>query len=236
MGDWLKRMSAVAAGRILAWLIISILTTTSLGISFFSTWDYLRTAPWPILFLSLFGLLVAFSIVILFGLIFVSSPIQDGTFGSKYLLWYKLPIRKVSWKFDQFLGGGSGQGQPVLIYSFQPQFKVNWGKGISPKATYIECETTGARQDVLLSPIDQYVKADAVEYIPRGGWFNCQVYFGGITKEAFLQTWDGFKFVFEYNNKSFSREFSRRELEEWIERFWLYSNRRAQPKGRIKSS
>ena len=151
------------------------------------------------------------------------------------MLWYRLPIRKVSWNFDQFLGGGSGQGQPVLIYAFQPQFKVNWGEGISPKKAFIECKATGVQQNVLLSLQDAYVNAEAVDFIPKGCWFQCQAHFGGITKEAFLQNWQGFRFVFEYDDKTFSRDFSRRELEEWIDRFWRYSNRQSQPKGRLKS-
>lgn len=234
MGDWFKRVTATAAGRLLAWLVISAVTTTGLGLSLASSWQYVKAAPQPILILSLAGFLLSAIFVVFFAWAFLCTQIHDGTFGSKYLLWYKLPIRKVSWSFDQFLGAASGHGQPVLIYAFQPQLKVNWGDGIHPKKAFIECRTTGALQAVLLSPQNTYVSAEAVEFIPKGGWFPCQALFGGITKEAFLQNWDGFNFVFEYDDKRFSRRFSRTELEECIDRFWRYSNRRAKPKGRLR--
>ncbi|MBZ0144999.1 MAG: hypothetical protein K8F56_15610 [Rhodocyclaceae bacterium] len=235
MGEWLKRMSATAAGRLFAWLAISAVTATSLSISLIASWEFLQAAPWPVLFLSIAGVVMAVVFVAVVGWIFLSTPIAAGTYGSKYLLWYKLPTRTISWDFAQFLGGSSGQGQPVLIHAFQPRLKVNWGDGISPKRAFITCKATGAHQNVLLSPRDAYVNAEAVDFIPKGGWFQCQAHFGGITKEAFLQNWDGFRFVFEYDDKTFCREFSRRELEESIDRFWRYSNQRSQPKGRLKS-
>lgn len=228
-------MSAAAAGRIVAWLVITAATATGLSISLVSSWEFLQKAPWPVWFLSIAGVVLAIVFVAIVTWIFLSTPIADGTYGSKYLLWYKLPIRNVSWDFSQFLGGGSGYGQPVLVYAFQPRLKVNWGDGISPKRAFITCKATGANQNVLLSPRDSYVNAEAVEFIPVGCWFQCQAHFGGITKEDFFQDWEGFTFVFEYDDKSFTREFSRRELEEAIDRFWRYSNRRTHPAGRLKS-
>lgn len=234
MGEWLNRMSAAAAGRLLAWLAISTLTATSLSVSLIASWEFLQKAPWPVLFLSIAGVAMAVIFVALIGWIYLSSPIHTGTYGSKYLLWYKLPTRAVAWDFSQFLGGGCGQGQPVLIYSFQPRLKVNWIDGISPKRAFITCKSTGANQNLLLSPRDAYVNAEAVAFIPNGGWFQCQASFGGVTKEAFLRDWNGFEFVFEYDEKTFSRTFSRRELEDAIDRFWRYSNRPSQPSGRLK--
>ena len=235
MGEWFKHVTATAAGRLLAWLIISAITTTGLGLSLLNSWQYLQSAPSPVIVLSLAGVLLSALFVAFLTWAFLNTQIQDGTYGSKYLLWYKLPLRKVSWGFEQFLGGGSGQGQPVLIYAFQPRLRVNWGDGIHPKRAFIECKATGAHLNVLLSPLNAYVNAEAVDFLPKGAWFQCQAHFGGISKEAFLQNWDGFVFVFEYDDKRFSRRFSRMELEESIDRFWRYSNRLSQPKGRLKS-
>lgn len=236
MGDWFQKMTATAIGRIVAWLIISTLTATGLSITLIASWQFVRTSPWPVLFLTCFGVFMAVLFVVFMIVIFLNTPIHEGTFGSKYLLWHKFPIRKVSWNFDQFLGGGSGQGQPVLVYAFQPQFKVNWGEGIKPKKAFIECKKTGAHQNVLLSSRDSYVNAEAIDFIPKGGWFQCQAHFGGISKEEFLQNFDGFKFVFEYDEKVFTRDFSRWEAEVWIDRFWRYSNRGDKPKGRLKAA
>jgi hypothetical protein len=191
MGEWLNRMSAAAAGRLLRDLILSIATTTSLSFALIKSWQFLQTAPWPILFLSIAGVVMAIIFTVVIGWIYLSTPIHDGTFGSKYLLYYKIPIRKVSWDFTQFLGLGNGYRQPILIYAFQPKLEVNWGDGISPKRAFITCKTTGAEKNVLLrlspSPQDAFVNAEEVHFIPKGSWFECQAYFGGITKEEFLQ-------------------------------------------------
>lgn len=133
MGEWLNRMSAAAAGKLLVGLVFSTVTATSLSISLIASWEFLQAAPWLVLFLSIAGVVMAVIFVAVIGWIFLSTPIHDGTFGSKYLLWYKLPTRTVSWDFAQFLGGGCGQGQPVLIYSFQPRLKVNLGRRYLPQ-------------------------------------------------------------------------------------------------------
>lgn len=235
MMEWLSRMSAAAVGRILAWLIVSAITATGLSVSLISSWAYLQDAPWPVTFFSFAGVALSLIFFGVMGWIFLSTPIASGVYGSKYLLWYKFPLRKISWDFSQFLTGTSGQGSPVSIHAFQPKLKVNWGKGISPKSALITCNSTGARQNVLLSPRDAYVNAEAVAFIPKGGWLHCQALFGGTTKDILLLNWDGFEFVFEYDDKkSFRRKFSRREIEEVIDRFWRYSNPPPEPKGKLK--
>ncbi len=234
MGDWLWRASAAAAGRLVAWLIITLFTAAGLTVAMRASWEYLRGAPWPVLLPVCFGVLAMFLVIAFLVAAYLYSPIGPGIYGSKYLLWYKSSIRKVSWNFAQVLGGSSGAGHPVVIHTFQAEFKVNWGEGIAPKRAFLECKKTGARQDVLLSPLDSYVKAEAVAFVPSGRWFQCQSPFGGMTKESFFQKYDGFRFVFEYDDKVFSRRFSRRELEEWMARFWRYSNRGPEAKGTLR--
>ena len=234
MKKWLWRASATAAGRLVAYLIISLATATGLGVAMAASWEYLGTAPWPILFLVFFGIVATICVISFLVVAILYSPIGPGIYGSKYLLWYKLPLRKVSWNFAQVLGGTSGAGQPVVIHTFQTEFKVNWGEGIAPKRAFIECKKTGVYQDVLLSPLDSYVKAESVVFIPGGRWFQCQSLFGGMTKESFFQKYDGFRFVFEYDDKVFCRCFSRRELKEWIDRFWRFSNRDPEPRGALR--
>jgi hypothetical protein len=235
MGDWLKRISAIAAGRLVAWLIISAITATGWGVALVASWKYLQTAPWPVLVLSCVGLAALLGVVGLLVVVVLFSPIRPGTYGSKYLFWYMVPIRKLSWNFAQFLGGTSGDGQPVLIHCFQVQFKVNRGEGIVPRRAFIECKVTGAFQDVLLSPQNTYVKAEEISFVPRGHWFSCQAQFGSVTKELFLRQFDGFEFVFEYDDRVFSRRFSRRELEWWIDGFWRFSNTRPEPRGVLRT-
>ena len=235
MSEWLWRVSTAATGRIVAWLIIALVTSTGIGVAILSSWQYLKTAPWPVLTLVCFGIVAAILSVAVLVVVLLYAPIGLGIYGSKYLLWYKNPIRKISWNFDQILGAGSGTGSPVVIHTFQAQFRVNRGEGITPKKAFLECKRTGVCQNVLLRPLDSYVKAEDVAFIPSGRWFQCQSPFGSINKESFLQKYDGFTFVFEYDHQIFRRCFSRRELEEWIDRFWRYSNPRPEPKGTLRA-
>lgn len=234
MSEWLWRVSATAAGRLVAWLIIALATGAGFGVAILSSWQYLRTAPWPVLALVCFGMVAAILSVAFLVAAILYSPIGPGVYGSKYLLWYKNPIRKVSWNFAQILGASSGAGSPVVIHTFQVEFRVNRGEGIAPKKAFLECKRTGVCQDVLLSPLNSYVKADDVAFIPSGRWFQCQSPFGGTSKESFLLKYDGFTLVFEYDDQVFRRRFSRREIEEWIDRFWRYSNPRPEPRGALR--
>ena len=235
MSEWLWRASAAAAGRLVAWLILALATGTGLGVAILSSWQYLSAAPWPVLALVCFGLVATIlSVAFLVGAILYSA-IGPGIYGSKYLLWYKNPIRKISWNFAQVLGASTGAGSPVVIHTFQAEFKVNRGEAIAPRKAFIECKRTGVYQDMLLSPLNSYVKADAVAFIPSGRWFQCQSPFGGMSKESFLRKYDGFTLVFEYDDRVFRRRFSRRELEEWIDRFWRYSNPRPEPRGALRA-
>lgn len=234
MNDWLWKVSANAAGKLLAQLIAGLACGSELGVAILSSWQYLIAAPWPVVVLVCFGIVATVLFVACAVAAILYSPIGPGVYGSKYLLWYKSPIRKVSWNFFQVLGASSGLGHPVVIHTFQAEFRVNRGEGIAPKKAFLECKRTGVSQDVLISPLDSYVKAEDVAFIPSGRWFQCQSQVGGMSKETFLQKYDGFTFVFEYDDEMFHRHFSRREVEEWIDRFWRYSNPCPEPRGTIR--
>ena len=234
MVDWLKRLSATAAGRIIAWAIISAATTTGLGLSLAASWDFVREAPLPIKILT--GLGVAFPCVTLAFLIwlYLNLPIASGVYGSKYLLWYMLPIRRISWDFRQLIGGNCGQGSPVIINSFQFRLKKNWGPAIRPTQAYIYCETTGLTKNALLEVGNEYAAAKTIKLLPKKQWVIGHVPFGEITREQLFQLVDGFDFVFEHDGTSFRRRFERAELEMALERFWRYSNGKLKAKGVLR--
>lgn len=235
MSEWLWRVSTVATGRIVAWLIIALITSAGFSLAAHSSWQYLKTAPWPVMSLVVFGIAGAILFVAFLVAALLYAPIGPGVYGSKYLLWYKNPIRKISWNFAQFLGASWKSGSPIVINTFQAQFRVNRGEGIAPKKAYLECKRTGVCQDLLLKPLNSYVKAGDVAFIPSGRWFQCQSPFGEMNKESFLNKYDGFTLVFEYDDQIFRRRFSRRELEQWIDRYWRYNNPPPMPRGSLRT-
>lgn len=233
MIDSLKRISETAIGR----LIGSFLFTIFFGTSFvLSIREYIHTAPLPVIVILILFFLLLLLIAMLLLYLILHSPAGDGIYSSKYLIWYKLPIRKVSWDFSNFLGVSCIHGNPISINVFQVQFKVNWSDGISPVKAFLECKHTSVKQDVFVSALDEYVKVDKIEFIPTGEWFQCQSQFGDISKEKFLQKYDGFCFVFEYDKTVFSKTFSREELEVYLNRYSKYTNPRPEPKGTLRNS
>lgn len=197
---------------------------------------YIQGAPWPVLALMAVGLASVLFIPLIGLSLILNSPPSPGVFSPRKLRFYRLPIWKVSWDFDNYLGGRCGDGSPVLITSFQTRFKINWGKGITPKRSFICSNRTGEQKSVLVECENPYVLAEKIEFIPKGKWYHGQVFFGddGLTKEQFLKQFDGLEFVFEYDDRQFRRSFPREEIAMLFDRFWEYSNRSAEPKPRMK--
>jgi hypothetical protein len=94
---------------------------------------------------SIIVLIVAAAIA---AVVWLNTPQAPGNFGPKYLLWYANPLRKISWRFPNFIGMGGGTGQRVVIYGFQASMKVNRGDGIIPKAAWVESLRTGTKRTV----------------------------------------------------------------------------------------
>jgi hypothetical protein len=201
-----------------------------------AAWQYVEGAHWLVASLAGIGATTIAFGVILVGLLWLQAPAGPGIFTSRKLQYYAFPIWKLSWNFDNFLGGRSGAGSPVVVTSFQPRFKVNRGKGIRPKSTYIQSDRTGQRAEVLIECGNPYVQASEIEFMPPGKWYHCRVFFGdeGLTKEQFFAKFDGFEFVFEYDETDFRRYFPRHEIEAFFDEFWRYSNQPSEPKPRLR--
>lgn len=232
----LKRISEIAIGKLIGSFLLTLFSGSGFIFYITDSWEYIQKAPLPIIgiFILFFLLLIFIAIFLLYSIL--QTPAGDGIFSSKYLIWYKLPIRKVSWDFGNFLGVSCVHGNPISVNVFQVQFKVNWTDGISPIKAFLECKNTALKQDVFVSALDEYVQVEKIEFLPTGKWFQCQSQFGDISKEQFLQKYDGFRFVFEYDETVFSKTFSREELEVYLNRFSKYTNPRPEPKGTLRNS
>jgi hypothetical protein len=147
--------------------IIAGLAAITLG-----AWEYLHQAPAPVAALAGLGLFTIVFAVIIVPTAYLFQP-ATGTFTPRYLRFYLLPLGHLSWRFDNFLGGSA---PPVRVTCFQPAFRINRGKGIKPRRAEIWSPRTGERTDVLIECGNPYVKADAIEFMPRGKWYHCQVF------------------------------------------------------------
>ena len=215
MRSWFRDVSA----RLAAYVIFATATAGfGLSAALWATWHYLVSAAWPVWIpVVLCGAVICTALA--WALVqFMRTPPANGIYSARSLRWYRYPIRKVSWNFDNFLGARSGAGSPILVTSFQPSFCINWGEGIRPKAAYMISNRTGNRADVLIECGNPYVGADTIEFMPRGKRYHCRAFFEdeGLTKEKFLQQFDGFDFVFEYDSAVFRRKFSRQEIEDYF--------------------
>jgi hypothetical protein len=198
------------------------------------SWEYLHQAPALTVALGSLGLFAVVFLVTLLPLAYLATP-EAGTFTPRYFRFYRWPLARLSWRFDNFLGG---RAPPVLITSFQPAFRINRGQGIRPRKAYIWSPRTGERADVLIECGNPYVAADAIEFMPRGKWYQCQVHFGdvGLTKAEFLARFDGFDFVFQYDDTEFKRTFSRSEIELLFDSFERYATAPSEVRPTLKPS
>ena len=238
MVDWLKRMSAVAAGRLLALVLIG---QAGIGAFVIASWQYFAAAPWQFQAVVGISLLALSGIALLLVGLLLHSP--TGAMAPVHLRRFKWPIRKVSWDFDGYLGWASGLGQPVVVYMFQPKMKVNWGEGIKPIRAFIECQRTGQKRNLMIQCGSSYMYAEQVDFVPSGNWIQCYAWFSDrVTDtsdpqsgERFLRNFPGFRFVFEYGGGCFERQFPQSELEMILDRAWRYSNPPLRPTARAKT-
>lgn len=225
---WLLQASASLAAKIALGSTATFLA--GYGAIIFASWDYLKGAPWPLFaLLGLGGLSILTLIVITVSAWLRSAAIPE--FQPRYLAWYKLPFRRVSWDFANFLGAVGNAGCPVLIYSFQARLRVNWADAM-PKNAYIQSRNTAERIPITIDPasanhLNSNVAVGSLSRIPRGRWFRVSAIFSegaaaedGLTKEQLLARFDGFSLIFEYENGSSGRDFTRNEIIIAIDTFW----------------
>ncbi len=183
---------------------------------------FLQASPTVIV---LSGLLGAVSLCVLIAVIVAilqQRLEKSGIYSPIRLRWYWLPIRKISWSFDNYLGGSAQSGGPVKVSVLQAQLRVNWGKGIEPKNAVLRMVSTGAEIAVLIECGNPYVLASEIRYMPPKRWFHCGAIFDrdGLTKEEFFQKYDAFDFEFQHAGGTFTRRFSRHEIRDYFDRYW----------------
>jgi hypothetical protein len=153
--------------------------------------------------------------------LYLFAPKEGGDQARFKSWWFENRLRRVSWFFDKCLTVRRGN----LVWRFGPRFRLNWpfGNQIIVTAAYIECLRTGRRQVVEVEhgnpylPIEQRVTyrryADKDTYYSQICWYGKNRE-EGISTDEFLRLFDGFAFVFEYDDRIFRKNFSRR---------WLYA-------------
>jgi hypothetical protein len=244
MWTWVQRASYLSnIGRVL-WLIFGgSAVGGGLLLALAANWEFFKSAPLSFEITVVIALMVLFCAVAISIIVYLSLPPSAGVFSPRYLRIYSWPIWNLSWRFDNFLGGRSGDGSPVEATGFQAQFRINRGQGIHPKHAFIECKATGQKMDVLIECGNPYMRAEEIIFVPRGKSYSCNAEFRsersgeqGVLKEEFLKKWSGFDFVFEYDDYVFRRHFSRQEIEDIFDRFWRYSNMRPEPRPLARST
>jgi hypothetical protein len=108
-------------------------------------------------------------VVVVFGIIvFISAPVGNGIHTPRYLLWYKNPLRRVSFDFNNYLGLSAREGKDLSLGTFQAQIKINWGKDLRPNAVFIRSKNSGEKALVRFRVPEGYKEASDIEFIPRG--------------------------------------------------------------------
>lgn len=226
MRDWLKRMTAALTARLLAAVLLGQAVWIA---AVFAAWEYLVAAPFIVQTVCGLALIITLSFLLLCVWNWLSSETAPGIYTHRYLQFYRMPLRAISWNFDNYLGGVCGGGDQVEVANFQPRFWVNRKNGIHPKRAFIRSRATGETRDVLIECGNPYKKAEEIAFIPPGKWYHCQTTFDGRaagrpSASEFLKGWGGFDFIFECEEIVFQRHFSWAEIEEVLYRFWRYSN------------
>ncbi len=185
-----------------------------------------------IAFLSNLLMAIASAVVlaaVLFGVgVFLSLPAKSGIHTPRYLIWYRLPLRRISFNFDNYLGLKAEAGVLQGVGGFQAEVRFNRGRNISVTNAFIGSVNTGEQIPIQFRTSSGYLTADKIEYIPAHEQCRIQSKFdsdcGYYPIEAFLQDFSGFELVLEWDGRRFSRTFARSEIEGVIESFRRYSN------------
>lgn len=171
-------------------------------------------------------------VVVIFGVIvFISLPVGKGIHTPRHLRWYKNPLRRVSFDFDNYLGLSARAREDVRLGSFQAQMKINWGKDLRPKEAFIRSRNSGEKALVRFRAREGYKEASDIEFIPKGRNYRMVADFENLKEpgetipiEGFLQNFSGFEFVVEWDGGRFARTFPRSEIDCIVSSFRQYSN------------
>lgn len=174
--------------------------------------------------------------VILAGVaIFASQPIGGGIHTPRYLRLYDLPLRRLRWNFANYLGMSAIEGKNLKVSAFQCDLKIGRGGDLRPLKMNLVSYNNGDTVDLKIKTTLGYQRASQIESIPANETFHVLATFSsagqdGIPAEDFLRQYSGLTLNAEFEGISssrkftFSRKFTRQEMEAIISSFRKYSN------------
>jgi hypothetical protein len=170
-------------------------------------------------------LAVLFTVSAAWGLVFV--PRTGTCWPPWWVWWYRMPLRKVAWRFGCVLGVSELPARGFVVYEFRCSLKVNRGR-ITPERLFLE-SGTGLRVDMKIQAGVEQRPPEDIEYIPAGLWHDCSARIlrdatlpdDGRTnhprREEFFAIYDDLTLIFEYDGKLFRKHFSQRHLKRVID-------------------
>lgn len=169
---------------------------------------------------------LAVAAVIIIVLLYLGTPGQRGVHTPGYLKWYALPIRRISWEFDNYLGMSAHQGGDITMGVMQFVLRVNYGSDLVPIKGCIVSLNTGQEIAIELKGPEGYLPISSIGTIPAKTKIYGHAVFARnpLPDSEFLRQFSGFDFRFECESARFERRFSRLELEFVIDNFRRYSN------------
>lgn len=180
-------------------------------------------ASQPAFFAAIFVMLVAAVAI------FTAQPIGGGIHTPRYLQFFKLPLRRLRWNFNNYLGLSAAKGRNLKIGVFQCDLKLGRGGALRLLKMNLVSHNNGKTVDLKIKTTTGYHSCCQIESIPPNETIHVVATFsstgqGGIPVEDFLRDYSGFTFNAEFEGISFSREFTRQELEAVVDSFRKYSN------------
>jgi hypothetical protein len=211
------------------------LTWTGFGLGLLATWGAILASPWQLQLLLAAAFIIFTAGFVVSVVVYLALP-NEGDHAPRAWKWHKHRLRKLSWNFGSILSLNIDDGV-FHVRQFVCSFKVNRGEGIRPKRGFLDCKKTGRRIPLYVECGNPYVRAELIEFIPTGKWFYCCAAFRkdgsdatdvnapydasekiSPTAEEFFARYNDFEFVFEYDDKTFRKKFSRPILEGIINR------------------
>lgn len=157
---------------------------------------------------------------------FIYVP-NSGTCWPPWWVWYRNPLRKVSWRFGCVLQVSDLPARGYVVYGFVCSLRANRGR-ISPKRFFIE-SATGKTIEMTLQCGPEFQRVCDIDFIPAGPWIHCS---GRVlknqtapddgrtnhpTREEFFSIYDELTLVFEYDDKAFRKRFAQKDLRRIID-------------------
>lgn len=189
-------------------------------VAFDQLWSYFLEAPVLTRFLILELVILPLAI---YGRYYLLSPMGPGCFTSRYWLWFRLPLRRVSFDFSNYLGMFRSGGV-TSVQSFQIRLRANWGSTRPKEAVLTSC-ISGQSFPLSIAPTTANANVDfvSIEKIPLGQWFGCTAALGGLPAEEFMQQFGHFRLIIRWVDRPETHiEFTVTENEQLLERFSNY--------------